>query len=117
MDKPRESLYRNQFNAPLDASRVLGDQIEMGQGLIWSETYYVGSALTDAEIALSLATDDWGEQGLLVIDQNFTDWAQGLHRWVDDEDLEHPYLGCNNDRMAHVPKGILYFVYCHGAPC
>ena len=108
MDKPRESLYRNQFNAPLDASRVLGDQVLDGQDIIWSKARYVGSALTDAEIALSMATDDWGEQGLLVIDSNFTNWAQGTHQWNDDEDLEHPYLGCNNDRMAHVPKGVVH---------
>jgi len=107
MDKPTQSLYRNQFNAPLDASRILGDQLYDGQELVWSEAHYVGSALTDAEIALHLATDDWGEQGLLVIDDQFVKWTKGLHQWDDDDRLGHPYLGCNNDRMAHVPKGVI----------
>merc|ERR550525_1167333 len=107
MDKPQVSLFRNQFNAPLDAARVLGDQLLDGQDLVWAEAHYVGSALTDAEIALSLATDDWGEQGLLVIDSDFSGWAKGEFQWDDESAKDHPQLGCNNDRMAHVPKGVI----------
>ena len=106
MDKHGQAMFRNQFNAPLDARAVLGDQIEAGQDLKWSEVEYVGSPLTDAEILLSLVTDDWGERGLLLITANFSNWAFGKKKWDDNTDAGHPWLGCNNDRMAHVPKGV-----------
>jgi len=107
MDKYHSAMYRNQFNAPLDARMVLGDQIEAGDDIVWADVHYEGSALTDAEILLSLVTNDWGEQGLIMIDQNYTDWVQGRHQWDDSTAAGHPYLGCNNDRMAHVPKGVM----------
>ena len=107
LDKFNTAMYRNQFNAPLDASALLGNQLERGQDLLWSEASYVGTALSDASILLSLVTDDWGEMGLLFLDNDFSDWAMGKHQWNDHDEEEHPYLGCNNDRMAHVPKGLV----------
>jgi len=77
MPTPQPTMFRNQFNAPLDAHAVLGSQIEAGQDLKWSEVDYVGSPLTDAEILLSLVTDDWGERGMLLITKKFSDWAFG----------------------------------------
>merc|ERR1719495_3113018 len=41
MDKWKEAMYRNQFNAPLDARALLGDQIEAGYtDIVWSEVEY-----------------------------------------------------------------------------
>ena len=112
LDRKQSAMYRNQFNAPLDAVALLGEQIEPGyDDIVWSEVEYKGSALTDAEILLSMVTDDWGEQGLIYMTDNFTNWAQGEYSWPaatagdEETNVNIPYLGCNNDRMAHVPKG------------
>jgi len=107
MDKYHSAMYRNQFNAPLDAKRVLGGQIYEGQDMVWGSVHYEGSPLTDASILLAMVTDDWGEQGLIMMDSNYTNWALGKHQWDDSTKAGHPYLGCNNDRMAHVPKGVI----------
>jgi len=92
----------------------LGTQINPGYyDIVWSEVEYVGSALTDAEILLSMVTEDWGEQGLIYMTDNFTNWALGQYSWPEDvatdskKNKNIPYIGCNNDRMAHVPKGII----------
>ena len=97
-------MFRNQFNAPLDANAVLGSQILAGtDGIDWTEVFYVGSALTDAEIVLAMITDDWAELGLIYMTDNFLSWTLGQHQWNRTEDVLA--IGCNNDRMAHVPKG------------
>merc|ERR1719273_379560 len=35
------------------------------------------------------------------------DWVLGEGDWVDDNSWNRPYLGCNVDRMGHIPKGIM----------
>ena len=107
MDKYGEAIYRNQFNAPLDAKALLGDQLVNQPEITWSEVEYVGSALSDAEILLGLVTEDWAEQALLFMPNSFTAWAMGKAKWDDHRDDARPWLGCNNDRMAHVPKGVI----------
>ena len=110
LDKKSSAMYRNQFNAPLDAKALLDTQINAGYGnIIWSEVEYVGSALTDAQILLAMVTEDWGELGLIYMTDNFTNWALGEYTWPESNASTHtPYIGCNNDRMAHVPKGLLF---------
>jgi len=98
------SPYQTMFGSSIDARAILGDQIESGQDLVWNETRYVGSALTDAFIALGIASFDWGELGLLYTDYGFVPWSLGEYTWTNDT---RPYLGCNNDRMTHAPKGVI----------
>ena len=102
--------YQNPWTAALDAKAILGDQIEAGMAIDWHSAEYVGSALTDAFVALALSTDDWNEKGLLWFDshRHFLSWALGHYQWppVQREEAYHPQLGCNNDRMTHTPKGI-----------
>lgn len=106
MDIPSKAFYRNQFNAPLDASVLLGDQMLGGNdGISWSEVEYKGSPLTDAVVLLGIATDDWAEKNVLLLGDDFMAWALGDNQWDDEDEEGHPYLGCNNDRMGHVPKG------------
>merc|ERR1719361_1674803 len=108
MDKWNEAMYRNQFNAPLDANAILGDQILPGSdNITWADTTYIGSALSDASILLAIVTEDWGEKGLIFLPDDFTTWALGESTWDDEKNDGHPYLGCNNDRMSHVPKGVI----------
>merc|ERR550525_1943432 len=110
LDAITQAMYRNQFNAPLDARALLGDQIEAGYyGIEWETVTYVGSALTDAEILLSLVTNDWEELGLVFMENDFGLWAQGEVVWseTDPKGFDHPFIGCNVDRMGHVPKGII----------
>ena len=101
--------YANPYNAALDARSVLGDDVvNMGyDGIPWPEVDYVGDALIDAHIAMDMVTEDWGEKGLMVIGRQFSDWAQGKHRWSMEDDHFHPFLGCNGDRMTHSAKGIM----------
>ena len=57
---------------------LLGPKINtLRKSFLWSEMEYVGSALTDAEIVLGLATNDWAELGFSWFDSDFSDWAQG----------------------------------------
>ena len=109
LDATGEAMYRNQFNGPLDATALLGEQIEAGYWDIeWWTVSYVGSALSDAFIVLELVTDDWEEMGLIYMENNFTDWALGTYSYpVDGDTAEYPNIGCNSDRMGHVPKGLL----------
>merc|ERR1719203_2711083 len=54
---------------------------------------------------------------MMWLGYDFADWALGKTQWVDDDNvtetidptwrMAHPYLGCNNDRMSHAPKGVL----------
>merc|ERR1719361_302446 len=108
LDAFSQAMYRNQFNAPLDARALIGDALDAGyDDIVWADVEYVGSALTDAEILLSLVTEDWEELGLVFMENDFAEWAQGQTSWSDDHGNEHPYIGCNVDRMGHVPKGII----------
>ena len=125
LDRFASAMYRNQFNSPLDATALLGDKIQIGyDDLMWSEAKYVGSALTDASIVLAMVTNDWEELGLTYLTTNFTDWAQGKYSWPHHTamdmpaDVNIPRIGCNTDRMAHVPKGVAlesgHSMRCHG---
>ena len=112
MDNGMNSPYQTMFGSSMDARAILGDQIEIGQNITWSEVSYVGSALTDAFIALGIATTDWGEAGLLYLEEDkspfqLRKWALGQYEWDDSMDWGHPWLGCNNDRMTHAPKGVM----------
>lgn len=40
------------------------------------------------------------------MENNFTDWAQGTFSFSDAR-MSSPKIGCNVDRMGHVPKGII----------
>ncbi len=114
LDSLRAAMYRNQFNAPLDAVALLRDQIEPGyDDVLWSEVKYKGSALSDAFILLSMVTEDWEELGLTYMGDIFQEWTLGETDWPeytasdDDASPAIPYIGCNVDRMGHVPKGRL----------
>ena len=57
---------------------LLGPKINtQRQSFAWSDVEYVGSALTDAEIVLGLATNDWAELGFSWFDSDFSEWVQG----------------------------------------
>ena len=96
----------NMWTGSLDARAILGDQIEAGQDMDWSTAKYVGSALTDAFIALGFATNDWGEKSLLWLSDDFKAWSLGEHSWDYSAADSRPWLGCNNDRMSHAAKGM-----------
>jgi len=106
MDDWNRSPFMNPWTGSLDARALLGEQIESGTAMNWTEAKYVGSALTDSFIALALATSDWGEKSLLWISDDFIAWSLGLDSWDYTDKVSRPYLGCNNDRMSHAPKGV-----------
>ena len=95
----------NMWTGALDARAILGEQIESGEDIDWTKVEYVGTALTDAFIALGLSTEDWGQKSLLWLSDDFNDWALGRHSWSYSADDARPWFGCNNDRMSHAPKG------------
>jgi len=89
------------------------EQLSLGQDITWSEMEYQGSALMDAYIAFHIATNNsnWGELGQMFMGQ-IADWSinKDDFQWSDtksDDGEGSPYLGCNNDRMTHVPKGVI----------
>jgi len=46
--------------------------------------------------------------GLIYMENNFTDWALGTYSYpVGGDTAVYPNIGCNIDRMGHVPKGVL----------
>ncbi len=98
----------NPWTASLDARAVLGDAIESGVDLDWASVQYAGTALTDSYIALAVATSDWNEQSLLWLSTEFIEWSLGELSWSMAVETAHPWLGCNNDRMSHAPKGMLH---------
>ena len=109
MDKYHDTSYRNPYGAALDAHSVLSKQIEAGQRIDWSTVRYKGDALIDSYIVLDLLTDsEWPAKQEMFIGDEFVDWALGVHHWDNDDDEGHPHLGCNNDAMTMVPKGIYY---------
>merc|ERR550525_1983419 len=107
LDRSGNFTYQNQFAAPLDARAMLGEQIEDGSDIVWAETQYVDNALTDALLMLTALTEDWGELGQSLIPDVMIDWVLGEGDWVDDNSWNRPYLGCNVDRMGHIPKGLI----------
>lgn len=84
------------------------DQLAKGHDSKWSEAEYVSTALTDAYLVQMEVTSDCGQNGTLQISSEFMEWSRGTHRWNDDAVDDHPYFGCDNDRMSHVPKGELF---------
>merc|ERR550525_106468 len=111
MDHAMNAMYRNQFNAPLDATALLGDQLDLRENVDWANVKYVGSALSDAEITLKMIGQDWGDLALVYLTDDFTNWAIDNHSWPSSDNAsfadDTPYFGCNNDRMGHVPKGVI----------
>ena len=107
LDRSENYTYQNQFAAPLDARAMLGDVVDDGQDLVWADVQYVGTALTDALLMLNTLTDDWGELGQSLIPDVMTSWVLGEQPFDDDSDANHPFLGCNVDRMGHIPKGVM----------
>jgi len=81
--------------------------IDLRANVDWANVKYVGSALSDAEIVLKMIGEDWGDLALVYMTDNFTDWTIGEYSWPENDTYITPYLGCNNDRMGHVPKGII----------
>ena len=111
MDRFETNSYRNPFGAALAAHSVLGKQMLSGQMIDWSTVRYKGDALMDSYIVLDLLTNwqsEWEGKGQMYIGQEFVDWTLGLHQWSNEEDDGHPHLGCNNDAMTMVPKGMLF---------
>jgi hypothetical protein len=112
MDNGWDTTFLNMWESGFDARAILGDQLDAGQDIVWSETEYVGSALMDSYIALHQATNNsnWGELGQMFMGE-IANWATGGgYVWSDestDDGQGNPYLGCNNDRMTHVPKGVV----------
>ena len=112
----RRSLFLTLLNLPIptqiDAGPDLfgptsGEEFDLwGRDEEWRQIQYVGTPLTDAHVALSLAAIDWGQQGMMLMDDEFQRWALGKHEFTAKRE-GHPYLGCNNDRMSHVPKGVV----------
>ncbi len=108
MDKSGNYTYQNQFAAPLSARAMLGSQVEVGDDdMEWENAHYVGTALTDALLMLNLLTDDWGELGQSLIPEKMNSWVLGKYQWSATNDEDSPYLGCNVDRMGHIPKGVM----------
>eukprot|EP01083_Nonionella_stella_P298536 1013259_1 len=73
----------------------------------WNMMKYIGDALIDAHIVLNLVTNNWSEKGLMLIDNDFSEWTFGNYKWDNNKKETHPYIGCNGDRMTHVAKGII----------
>merc|ERR550525_1105493 len=72
MDHARHAMYRNQFNAPLDATALLGDQLDLRENVDWANVKYIGFALSDAEITLKMIGQDWGDLALVYLTDDFT---------------------------------------------
>merc|ERR1719242_1631775 len=112
MDNGWDTSFLNVWESAFDAEAMLGtEQLSQGQDIVWSEMKYQGSALMDSYIALHVATNNsnWGELGQMFMGY-IADWAQNKYTWSDelsDDGEGSPYLGCNNDRMTHVPKGVI----------
>jgi len=45
--------------------------------------------------------------GQSLVPEKMLGWALGEYDFNDDFDVDTPYLGCNVDRMGHIPKGIM----------
>merc|ERR1719266_1234071 len=91
LDRSGEYTYQNMFAGPLNARAMLGKQVEAGNdGLVWSETHYVGTALTDAVIMIQLLTDDWGELQNSLVPSEMTSWTLGDYVWSDEVDTDIP---------------------------
>merc|ERR1712130_233121 len=84
-----------------------GDQLDLRGNVDWPNVKYVGSALSDAEITLKMIGQDWGDLALVYLTDDFTNWAIDEYSWPSNDSTETPYIGCNVDRMGHVPKGII----------
>jgi len=110
LDKANRFVYKNPFDAGLDAEAMLGsDQLfdNAFDELDWSTVHYKGSALTDVTIVLDMVSEHWGIAGFSRISENMWRWSIGNLSWTEDGEDVHPYLGCNNDRMTHVAKGVV----------
>jgi len=107
-DKLNTFVYKNPFDAALDASAMLGDQLisNAANEMDWTSVRYRGSVLTDVAIILDMVTPDWGLMGFSRVSDELWRWAKGEARWTAEKG-GHPYLGCNNDRMTHVAKGVM----------
>ena len=71
----------------------------------WADATYHGDALTDALLALDMATV-WSEKGRMVIGDELIDWSLGVDgaSWTAET---HPSLGCNGDAASMSPKGVV----------
>ena len=110
LDKFNGPQYKNPYNSGMNVRALLGYNSELDKGLDnmdWSKATYIGDTLTDAHIAMTLSTNDWGELQLIMMDDDFLKWTQGKHQYSMDEDALHPQIGCNNDRMTHLAKGVM----------
>merc|ERR1719206_65648 len=113
-----EFVYKNAFDAAFDAKALLGeDQLfdNAYELLDWSTVHYKGTALTDVAIALNMITDNWAVSGFSRITEELWKWSLGQYTFDPSavtttqthSTTAIPYLGCNNDRMTHVPKGVM----------
>lgn len=113
LDDGWDTSFLNFWESGFDAEALLGaEQLSAGQNITWSEMTYAGSALMDAYVAFHIATNNsqWGELGQMFMG-DLADWAINKDDWrfsnaATDDGEGKPYLGCNNDRMTHVPKGL-----------
>ena len=96
-------IYVTSFTSPLDASAILGDQLDTMENLANVENlHYQGNIVSDVWIALDKLTDNWAYLGgLLVGNSRMIPWVEGTGEY------ENYALGCNVDAMLHSGKGIL----------
>ena len=108
LDKQLTAPYKNVFNAAFDAEALLGaptlQRIAREGDAAWPDAAYVGDVVVDAQLALDVASANWDRKGLLMAGDDFVAWARAERSWDRDA---HPLLGCNNDAMSHVPKGVV----------
>jgi len=110
LDRRNQAPFRNPMGGVIDAAALLGDLSELDlndDGSVnWRKARYRGDVLTDAFVALEVATAEWGERGLMALGQDFVDWTQGLLPFTNDDE-GHPLFGCNNDAMGMLPRGVV----------
>jgi len=92
----RYRLIRGPFNDLLDLGRVVSPNLDDR-----SAAQYVGSAYSDAQMAINQLSDDWGVLGHALLTDEVLSWVQGEASLTSDDPIY-----CNSDVMLHVTKGI-----------
>jgi len=104
-----QEIYVNPLTGPMDALSMIGekelDYYKYELDNDFSETSYIGNALTDAFIAMNKLSDNWNYLGGMMIKNDVTvPWAEDEAGFYDDWGF-----ACNVDPMLHSGKGILGF--------
>ena len=72
--------------------------------------------LTDVTITINMVVNDWAISGFSRITEDFYKWTIGEYIYTGQDasagakgigNYDARYIGCNNERMTHVVKGVM----------